>query len=90
MPSGSIGGGGRTRSALTDNDHDTHIDIPGLERHDEIGAMCAAATWPARWARGARLYLVKPVVELHRGTLSVNSVEGRGSGFGVRLPRLEA
>ncbi|AXV78628.1 MULTISPECIES: sensor histidine kinase [Ralstonia solanacearum species complex] len=39
---------------------------------------------------GVGLYLVKLVVELHRGTISVSSVEGRGSQFVVRLPRLEA
>ncbi len=39
---------------------------------------------------GVGLYLVKLVVELHRGTISVNSVQGRGSRFAVRLPRLEA
>ncbi len=37
---------------------------------------------------GVGLYLVKLVVELHRGTIAVNSVEGRGSQFVVRLPRL--
>lgn len=36
---------------------------------------------------GGGLYLVKPVVELHRDTLSVNSVEGQGSRCGCRAWR---
>ena len=38
---------------------------------------------------GVGLYLVKLVVELHRGTITVSSAEGKGSRFIVRLPRLE-
>ncbi|MWP35835.1 ATP-binding protein, partial [Escherichia coli] len=38
---------------------------------------------------GVGLYLVKLVVELHRGTITVTSEEGKGSTFNVFLPRLK-
>ena len=36
---------------------------------------------------GVGLYLVKMVVDLHRGTVDVQSREGEGSRFAIRLPR---
>ena len=36
---------------------------------------------------GVGLYLVKTTVELHHGTVEVQSREGEGSRFTVRLPR---
>jgi len=39
---------------------------------------------------GVGLYLVKLVVELHRGTVIVSSKEGKGSRFVVRLPRVRS
>jgi signal transduction histidine kinase len=35
---------------------------------------------------GVGLYLVRMVVEVHGGEVSVESVEGKGSRFSVRLP----
>jgi two-component system, OmpR family, sensor kinase len=35
---------------------------------------------------GVGLYLVKIVVELHDGSVAVDSIEGKGSCFTVRLP----
>ena len=37
---------------------------------------------------GVGLYLVKMVVDLHRGTVEVQSREGEGSRFTIRLPRI--
>ena len=39
---------------------------------------------------GIGLYLAKKIVEMHKGQLSVTSVEGRGSCFTVRLSTLKA
>ena len=39
---------------------------------------------------GVGLYLVKMAVELHRGGVEVDSDEGEGSRFTVRLPRRAA
>ena len=36
---------------------------------------------------GVGLYLVKMAVELHRGSVAVQSREGEGSRFTIRLPR---
>lgn len=41
----------------------------------------------ARPGTGIGLALVKEIVELHHGTVSVTSQKGAGSTFGVRLPR---
>jgi signal transduction histidine kinase len=37
---------------------------------------------------GIGLYVVKEIVALHGGEVEVNSVEGQGSTFLVRLPLL--
>ena len=37
---------------------------------------------------GLGLYIVKQVVEAHRGTVEVQSTEAAGTTFTVRLPRL--
>jgi signal transduction histidine kinase len=39
---------------------------------------------------GVGLYLVREIVRLHDGSVSVRSLSGRGSTFSVRLPRRPA
>ena len=49
-------------------------------------AIIAAATFPELSGTGVGLYLVRMVVDLHGGTVAVESKEGEGSRFTVRLP----
>ena len=39
---------------------------------------------------GLGLYIAKQIVDLHQGMLSVQSVEGQGSTFSVRVPLLRS
>jgi signal transduction histidine kinase len=39
---------------------------------------------------GVGLYLVKTIIELHKGSIALHSREGEGSRFAVQLPRLAA
>jgi signal transduction histidine kinase len=60
-------------------------DIPRLfERYHRGGNVSGIV------GTGVGLYLVKMAVDLHRGSIDVDSQEGQGSRFTVRLPRQSA
>lgn len=67
---------------------DTGIGIPAqhlphiFERFYRADASRAGAG-----GTGLGLAIVQRIIEVHGGTIEVESVEGRGSSFTVRLPR---
>jgi signal transduction histidine kinase/AraC-like DNA-binding protein/ActR/RegA family two-component response regulator len=71
---------------------DTGIGIPEEERERIFDRFFQGQTAEGRdrGGSGIGLALVKEYVELHGGTVSVTSDEGKGSTFVVRLPRFSA
>ena len=69
---------------------DTGVGIPAadLERIFERFFRTAIATRHAVQGSGLGLTITKAIVEAHHGTIAVDSDEGRGSTFTVRLPLL--
>jgi signal transduction histidine kinase len=67
---------------------DTGIGVPVSERHHLFTKFYRASN--ARTARpdgtGIGLFMAKKVVVAHGGSIIFNSVEGKGSTFGFRLP----
>jgi signal transduction histidine kinase len=67
---------------------DTGIGVPMSERHHLFTKFYRASN--ARTARpdgtGIGLFMAKKVVVAHGGSIIFNSVEGKGSTFGFRLP----
>jgi signal transduction histidine kinase len=88
-------GGGRVRVQLTNEDgsariavSDTGIGIPASElgRLSERFFRTSNAAAHAIQGTGLGLAITKTMVEMHGGSLSVESEEGRGSTFAVTLP----
>lgn len=65
---------------------DHGVGIPDTELAKIFGRFFRAATSSGIPGTGIGLNLVKRLVEMHQGTISVDSVEGQGSTFTVRLP----
>jgi len=67
---------------------DTGIGVPESERNNLFGKFYRATN--ARKKRpdgtGVGLYLAKKVVDAHEGELIFESIEGKGSTFGFKLP----
>ena len=67
---------------------DQGIGVPASERHQLFAKFYRATN--ARIARpdgtGVGLFLAKKVIVAHGGAMIFNSVEGKGSTFGFRLP----
>jgi signal transduction histidine kinase len=79
----------------TESDGDSHvaiyvedqgIGIPKADRQRIFERYTRAANAAGIVGTGVGLYFVKTVVELHGGTIAVDSEEGEGSRFEVRLP----
>jgi signal transduction histidine kinase len=65
---------------------DAGIGIPGADLQKVFERYHRGRNTGGIVGAGVGLYLVKIVVELHRGAVAVESVEGEGSQFTVRLP----
>jgi PAS domain S-box-containing protein len=65
---------------------DYGIGIPAAELPRMFGRFFRASTSTGIPGTGIGLNLVKELVELHGGNISLESVEGQGSTFTVRLP----
>ena len=67
---------------------DSGIGIPAADRERIFDRFfrTAFATQQAIQGTGLGLAITKAIVEAHNGTIAVDSDEGRGSTFTVRLP----
>lgn len=81
----------KTGKDITLTVQDQGIGVPASERHQLFTKFYRATN--ARTARpdgtGVGLFLAKKVVVAHGGVMIFNSVEGKGSTFGFRLPLLQ-
>ncbi|HEY9241644.1 MAG TPA: PAS domain-containing sensor histidine kinase [Streptosporangiaceae bacterium] len=83
-------------SVRTDGDHavlavtDTGIGIPATDQEQifERFFRSASATRQVIPGTGLGLTITKAIVDAHHGTIAVDSEEGKGSTFTVRLPLL--
>ncbi|MDP9013647.1 MAG: ATP-binding protein [Pseudomonadota bacterium] len=67
---------------------DQGIGIPDTEQEHVFERYYRGSNTSGIVGSGVGLYLVKTIVELHEGTLTLESREGDGSRFRVRLPAL--
>jgi two-component system, OmpR family, phosphate regulon sensor histidine kinase PhoR len=88
--------GGKVKVSLgTDEDQavrsvaDTGVGIPAADRERifERFFRTATATRQVILGTGLGLAIAKDIVEAHHGTIAVDSDEGRGSTFLIRIPR---
>jgi len=69
---------------------DRGIGIPESEREQVFERYYRGSNTTGIVGSGVGLYLVKTIVELHKGSVALNSREGEGSRFTVQLPALAA
>jgi two-component system, OmpR family, sensor kinase len=65
---------------------DQGIGIPVAERQQVFDAYYRCSNATGIGGHGLGLYIVKKVVDLHQGTVTLSAGEGTGSKFVVRLP----
>jgi len=66
---------------------DHGIGIPEKERHRVFEHYYRASNTSGIGGSGVGLYVAKTLIDLHNGTIAVDSREGEGSRFEVRLPQ---
>jgi two-component system OmpR family sensor kinase len=69
---------------------DHGIGIPDGEREQVFERYYRGSNTTGIVGSGVGLYLVKTIIELHKGSIALHSREGEGSRFAVQLPRLAA
>src|SRR3546814_5665793 len=73
-------------SAIVVSVRDFGLGIPNSELPKIFAKFFRASTSTGITGTGIGLHLVKHLVELHRGTITVDSTEGNGTSFIVVLP----
>jgi signal transduction histidine kinase len=68
---------------------DRGIGIPESDRERVFERYFRGSNTSGIVGTGVGLYLVKTIVDLHHGAIALDSHEGEGSRFTVRLPRME-
>ena len=69
---------------------DHGIGIPEGERSQVFEPYYRGSNTTGIVGSGVGLYLVKTIIELHKGSVALTSREGEGSRFTVQLPALAA
>jgi two-component system OmpR family sensor kinase len=69
---------------------DHGIGIPDGEREQVFERYYRGSNTTGIVGSGVGLYLVKTIIELHKGSIALHSRDGEGSRFTVQLPRLAA
>lgn len=68
---------------------DRGIGIPESDRQRVFERYYRGSNTSGIVGTGVGLYLVKTIVDLHHGAIALDSCEGEGSRFTVRLPRMD-